>query len=1360
MQARTIDNISPLDYGAVADGETDSSASLALALAAAAGGTLTIRGRYLSTASLTVPPNTTVTGDGELIFSGGHALILSSGCTLDGLTISGGTPTDNSAIQVIGQSNVTIRGVTVTSPGKAGIYIIGSSTVTVEGWLVTDAPHAAIALHSSTAVKIGRGTLSGGSNQGVFIAGACTDVIIDRVHCLASSGGHAGIGLQGYGGTELPGNPVSTPSDRITVSNCVVEDYGLLGIEFWGGSTNVSISNCIIRRSTQWGFGLSLDSVIGVTVSNVTAINCTYGIENAASSNAVYSNIRGLGCATTLSLTGTSAPTLTGANGTGVVVTGLLCQSATESSIGTINTTSRIRVSNVVVRDFAGGLMIRILNATDVEIRGASLEANFSGADNHNFVVADGSHVLIDDFSLRATGSIPSVSLQAYQNGVLTIGRVHAHDNAFNVVASATADGVSDIRSLNGDSGFGGYGMDLPLSKGAGGGATSSAINGIGSSTRTIYDSGANRYIRFKVKKTTNFLPILHVIRWAGTVDGQVQRGGVITLGFWGGTVIKDPAVGFIGSAPAWTSYITDTDGYPCWDIHFPVTGGITATIDSMGLGVTGDDWLIYRVSDTASTGTVNQMATGSGMAVMATTPTLVNPTATTSVTIDGAPGNWRYVGFKTAGVSRFDVGIDVAGESGGNAGSDFFVHRFADDGSFIDSPVIVSRATGSATFASALYAPTASASSNTTQVATTAHVQSAITARAAVANGLATLDSAGKLLTNQLPALAITDTWTVASQAAMLALSAQRGDVAVRTDVSEAYILAADDPTVLANWVQLPHPAAPVLSVFGRTGAVASAAGDYAAAMITNTAAGGITSVTVQAALNELDTKKAPLASPALTGTPTAPTAAVDTNTTQVATTAFVLAQAGAATPAMDGTAAVGSSTRYARADHVHPTDTSRAPLASPALTGTPTAPTAAVDTSTTQLATTAFVLAQAGTATPGMDGTAAAGSSTRYARADHVHPTDTSRAPLASPTFTGTVTTAALTATGLIRGYLGVAGGNQNFAVLTPTDYAVGKPQLYFKTDSVATNWRIGLWDGASNAGTLYLDAGTVAVGVITASTAAVDTNTTQVATTAFVLAQAGAATPGMDGTAAVGSSTRYARADHVHPTDTSRLAAANNLSDLGSAATARTNLGLGSIATQAASAVAITGGTVDGVVIGGTNPAAATVTALTLTAAPSSSVPALAMGAGAGLYLVNNNGNIKLAAGVNASTGKGGVAALVAGSATIAGQTGGTINITPGSGNGAANGAANILDAAGNARVAVLDSAITLAGTVTVNSVTAFDASGIVGLRSYTVATQPSAATAQRMIYVSDESGGPVPAFSDGTNWRRVTDRAVVS
>lgn len=97
-------------------------------------------------------------------------------------------------------------------------------------------------------------------------------------------------------------------------------------------------------------------------------------------------------------------------------------------------------------------------------------------------------------------------------------------------------------------------------------------------------------------------------------------------------------------------------------------------------------------------------------------------------------------------------------------------------------------------------------------------------------------------------------------------------------------------------------------------------------------------------------------LDSPVLAGTPTTPTATADTSTTQVASTAFVTGQAGANAPKMDGTVAAGVSKRYSREDHVHPTDTSRAPVASPAFTGTPTAPTAANGTNTTQLATTAF--------------------------------------------------------------------------------------------------------------------------------------------------------------------------------------------------------------------------------------------------------------------------------------------------------------------------------------------------------------------------------------------------------------------
>ncbi len=51
--------------------------------------------------------------------------------------------------------------------------------------------------------------------------------------------------------------------------------------------------------------------------------------------------------------------------------------------------------------------------------------------------------------------------------------------------------------------------------------------------------------------------------------------------------------------------------------------------------------------------------------------------------------------------------------------------------------------------------------------------------------------------------------------------------------------------------------------------------------------------------------------------------------------------------------------------------------------------------------------------------------------------------------------------------------------------------------------------------------------------------------------------------------------------------------------------------------------------------------------------------------------------------------------------------------------------------------------------------------VNLEIYTVATLPDATVATRgLIFVSDETGGATPAFNDGTNWLRTSDRAVVS
>ncbi|TPG08328.1 hypothetical protein EAH88_11905 [Rhodanobacter glycinis] len=118
----------------------------------------------------------------------------------------------------------------------------------------------------------------------------------------------------------------------------------------------------------------------------------------------------------------------------------------------------------------------------------------------------------------------------------------------------------------------------------------------------------------------------------------------------------------------------------------------------------------------------------------------------------------------------------------------------------------------------------------------TDARADARITLQKAQPLGLATLDAGGKLDAGQLPALAITETFVVNTQAAMLALAAEEGDVAVRTDLSQSFILTTAPASTLANWQELLTPASPVTSIFGRVGSVTAATGDYTFAQIGST--------------------------------------------------------------------------------------------------------------------------------------------------------------------------------------------------------------------------------------------------------------------------------------------------------------------------------------------------------------------------------------------------------------------------------------------------------------------------------------------------------------------------------------------
>lgn len=208
----------------------------------------------------------------------------------------------------------------------------------------------------------------------------------------------------------------------------------------------------------------------------------------------------------------------------------------------------------------------------------------------------------------------------------------------------------------------------------------------------------------------------------------------------------------------------------------------------------------------------------------------------------------------------------------------------------------------------------------------------------------------------------------------------------------------------------------------------------------------------------------RAPLASPALTGTPTAPTATALTGSTQVATTAYADAAAAAETSRAETAEAL------------------KAPLASPALTGSPTAPTQTTGDTSVKIATDAFVataVAAEATRATGAEGTLSTAVSTETSRAEAA---EALLAPLASPALTGTPTAptaAALTST-------------TQLATTAYADSAVAAEKSRAQTAEAL----------------LAAKASPTFTGTPAAPTASPGTNTTQLATTAFAAAAASAA------------------------------------------------------------------------------------------------------------------------------------------------------------------------------------------------------------------------------------------------------------
>lgn len=220
---------------------------------------------------------------------------------------------------------------------------------------------------------------------------------------------------------------------------------------------------------------------------------------------------------------------------------------------------------------------------------------------------------------------------------------------------------------------------------------------------------------------------------------------------------------------------------------------------------------------------------------------------------------------------------------------------------------------------------------------------------------------------------------------------------------------------------------------------------------------------------------------SPALAGTPTAPTAGPGTSTTQIATTAFV----GQAIANASGVVTFNGRNGAVTLTAGDITTAGGAPSVSPAFTGTPTAPTQSVADNSSNLATTAYVNNWgAANAVLSFNGRRGAVSLTL---ADI---TTVGGAPLASPNFTGTPagTTAA-------PGTSTTQLATTAFVTAAVSSATVGVSS--FNTRTGAVTLALGDITGAGGAPA----ANAALTGVPTAPTATGGTNTSQIATTAFV-------------------------------------------------------------------------------------------------------------------------------------------------------------------------------------------------------------------------------------------------------------------
>jgi hypothetical protein len=298
----------------------------------------------------------------------------------------------------------------------------------------------------------------------------------------------------------------------------------------------------------------------------------------------------------------------------------------------------------------------------------------------------------------------------------------------------------------------------------------------------------------------------------SGSVNGLTLTGGTITTS---GTVTLGGTLAINNDDWSGTVLSAANGGTGLSSISTLLNSNVTPTSLGLLIGTNTQAWDADLDAIAALLKTDGNFIVGNGSAWVAES----GATARASLGVDAAgtdnstdvtlAGTYDYLTLSGQQITlgQIDLSTDVTGTlPSGNIGAHTHATSDITSGTFADARI---------------------AQSNVTQHQSALSITSSQISDKASANGVASLDGSGKVPSSQLSAIALSEVFVVSSQSAQLALTAQEGDVVVRTDESKSYIHNGGTAGTMADYTELQTPADAVTSVNGYTGTVSLTTSD-----------------------------------------------------------------------------------------------------------------------------------------------------------------------------------------------------------------------------------------------------------------------------------------------------------------------------------------------------------------------------------------------------------------------------------------------------------------------------------------------------------------------------------------------------